>query len=79
MQMLLDLLHHLIEPLLDHPEDLNIDHLDTEDVDIFLISARESDRGHLLGREGKTADSLRTIMQRAGDLADRDIVIDILD
>ena len=77
--MLLDLLHHLIEPLLDHPEDLEIDHLDTEDVDIFLVSASEGDRGYLLGRDGRTADSLRNLIQRAGELADREVVIDVLD
>ncbi|GEM_PF-1657212 len=77
--MLLDLLYHLIEPLLDHPEKLEINHLDTKDVDIFLISASESDRGYLLGRDGRTADSLRHLVQRAGDLTDREVVIDILD
>lgn len=77
--MLLDLIRHLVEPLLDHPADLDIDHLDTEDVDIFLISASESDRGYLLGRDGNTADSLRTLIQRAGEMTGRDVVIDILD
>jgi len=76
---LLDLINHLVEPLLDHPENLKVDHLDTEDVDIFLISAAESDRGYLLGREGSTADSLRALVQRAGEMTDRDVVIDILD
>ncbi len=76
---MLDLINYLVEPLLDHPEDLNVDHLDTEDVDIFLISAAESDRGYLLGREGNTADALRALVQRAGKITGRDVVIDILD
>lgn len=74
-----DLLFHLVEPLLDHPEDLQVDHIETQEVDIFLISVPESDRGHLLGRDGKTADSLRTVVKRAGELEDRDIVVDVLD
>ena len=77
--MSLELLYHLIEPLLDHPENLRVDHIDTEDVDIFLISVPEGDRGHLLGRDGKTADSLRTVLNRAGELIGRDVVVDILD
>ncbi len=77
--MTLDLLYHLIEPLLDHPEDLQIDHIDTEEADIFLISVPEGDRGHLLGRDGKTADSLRAVVRRAGELEDRDVVVDVLD
>ncbi len=77
--MSLELLHHLIEPLLDHPENLRIDHIDTEEVDIFLISVPEEDRGHLLGRDGKTADSLRAVVSRAGELEGRDVVVDILD
>ncbi len=77
--MSLELLYHLIEPLLDHPEKLRIDHIDTEEVDIFLISVPEADRGHLLGRDGKTADSLRSVVNRVGELEGRDVVVDILD
>ena len=74
-----ELLYHLIEPLLDHPENLRIDHIDTEEVDIFLISVPKGDRGHLLGRDGKTADSLRSVVNRAGELKGRGVVVDILD
>lgn len=74
-----DLLCHLIEPLLDHPENLQIDHIDTEEIDIFLISVLDADRGHLLGRNGKTADSLRAVVKRAGELEGRDVVVDVLD
>lgn len=77
--MTLDPLCHLIEPLLDHPEDLQVDHIDTEEADIFLISVPEGDRGHILGRDGKTADSLRAVVRRAGELEDRDVVVDVLD
>lgn len=77
--MLLELLKHLINPLVDHPDKVQVDHLDTEKVDIFLVSVPQGDRGHVLGREGKTADEIRNLMQYAAELFDREVVIDILD
>ncbi|MFP4588344.1 MAG: KH domain-containing protein [Candidatus Bipolaricaulota bacterium] len=77
--MLHRLLAHLLKPLVDHPDRIEIDHIDTEDVDIFLVSVPESDRGHVLGRDGQTAEILREIMGSAAKSQDRDVVIDILD
>ena len=77
--MLFELLKHLLLPLVDSPGQVEIDHLDTLEVDIFLISVAERDRGHVLGRNGKTADALRTVMQEAAITVDREVVIDILD
>ena len=77
--MLPELLRHLVTPLLDNPEKAKIDHIDTENTDIFLLSVAEEDRGHILGKDGKTADSIRTMMNRVGEHYERDIVLDILD
>ncbi len=66
-------------PLVDSPEGVKIDHLDTKKADIFLISVSEGDRGHVLGRNGKTADALRTVMKETAASEDREVVIDILD
>jgi len=77
--MLLKLLRHLLIPLLEDPSNLSIDHLDTPEVDVFLISVAQGDRGHVLGREGKTADAVRGLVKRAAETVDRDVVIDILD
>ena len=77
--MLLETLRHLVTPLVDKPEKIHIDHLDTESADIFLLSVAEEDRGHVLGRDGKTADSIRVILSRLGEKIERDVVLDILD
>lgn len=77
--MLPKLLQHLLFSLVDSPEKVKIDHLDTRSADIFLISVAEGDRGHVLGKQGKTADALRAVMKEAAACLDREVVIDILD
>lgn len=77
--MLVKLLHHLLHPLVDQPDKLQVDHVETKDLDIFLVTVPETDRGHVLGRDGKTADAIRTIMTRVAETMERDVVIDVLD
>lgn len=77
--MLPQVLRHLIFPLVDYPDQVQIDHVYTQHVDIFLLLVAEEDRGYVLGRDGQTADALRAIMRRCAESYERDIVIDILD
>jgi hypothetical protein len=69
----------LVRSLIERPEALKIDRIETERVDIFFLHIAEADRGRLLGKGGRTIDALRTFLEAAAVRVDRDVVVEIIE
>jgi predicted RNA-binding protein YlqC (UPF0109 family) len=69
----------LVHSLIECPEALKIDRIETERVDIFFLRVAESDRGRLLGKGGRTIDAIRALLEAAAARVDRDVVVEILE
>jgi predicted RNA-binding protein YlqC (UPF0109 family) len=62
MDFVKDLLDHILECLVDHPESLGVDYfIGTNNVTIE-VKCDSKDFGKLLGKKGRTADAIRTIL-----------------
>ncbi|HDJ29821.1 MAG TPA: KH domain-containing protein [Candidatus Acetothermia bacterium] len=77
--MLYRLLLFLVRSLVDDPERVRIDRIETEKVDIFFIQVGKEDRGRILGRGGRTISALRTFLEGVAARLDREIVIELAD
>jgi len=73
------LLLFLVRSLVDDPERVRIDRIETEKVDIFFIRVGKEDRGRILGRRGRTISALRTFLEGVAARLDREIVIELAD
>ena len=60
------LLHKIISALVDRPEFLSIKAIATEDGATFTIDAHPDDTGKLIGKQGRNAKSIRTLLGAAG-------------
>ena len=61
---LISFTENLIKPLVKEPEMVSVQEFGGDDEDILLeIIVHESDMGAIIGRAGKMAGSLRTIIQ----------------
>jgi predicted RNA-binding protein YlqC (UPF0109 family) len=69
----------LVHSLIERPEALKIDRIETERVDIFFLHVAESDRGRLLGKGGRTIDALRLFLEAAAVRVDREVVVEIIE
>lgn len=71
------ILEHLIKGIVDHPDDVRIDVRETSRGDILEVRVNPSDLGRVIGRSGRTAQALRTVM---GALTEgRRVRIDVID
>ena len=61
-----ELLHKIVSALADRPEFLSIKAMPTEDGVAFTVDAHPDDRGKLIGRQGRNAKSIRTLLSAAG-------------
>ena len=61
-----DLVELVAKSLVDHPDKVNVTQLDGEQTTILELRVDPSDLGKVIGRQGRTARALRTILGAAG-------------
>lgn len=61
--MLADALEHLVRGIVDHPDDVRVRSRENRRGKSFEVRVNKSDFGRVIGRSGRTAQSLRTIVK----------------
>jgi uncharacterized protein len=75
-----ELLEYLAEGLVDEPEQVSVERFDESDGTIVLeLSVAPDDYGKIIGRGGRTAQALRTIVKAAAARDGQRVLIDIVD
>ena len=75
-----ELLEYLARTLVDHPEQVEVSEFnEDEDTVVLELSVAESDRGKVIGRQGRTAKALRGIMKAGGIKEGKRVLVEIVD
>lgn len=75
--MLRELLDYLLRSLVDHPQDVEVDCVETAEVTLFYVWARKGDLGRILGKRGQTVEDIRKVMGAAARRQGREVIIDV--
>lgn len=80
MDELADLLGFLARRLVANPEAVKVERFEEDDGTVVLeLAVADEDYGKVIGRGGRTASALRTVVKAAGGRADRRVLVDIVD
>ncbi|MGZ4323511.1 MAG: KH domain-containing protein [Solirubrobacteraceae bacterium] len=75
-----ELLEYLARGLVDNPDEVRVRELEEEDGTIVLeLSVADDDYGNVIGRGGRTASALRTVIKTAAVKDKRRVFVDIVD
>jgi uncharacterized protein len=75
-----ELLEHLAQGLVDRPDEVSVTELQERDGSTLLeLSVAEDDYGKIIGRGGRTAAALRTVVKFAAARNERRVFVDIVD
>ncbi|MGH2893100.1 MAG: KH domain-containing protein [Solirubrobacteraceae bacterium] len=75
-----DLLEYLAKGLVEHPDAVEITEIEEGDGTLVLeLSVDEDDYGSVIGRGGRTAMALRTVIKAAAVKEKRRVFVDIVD
>ena len=64
--MLADALEHLVRGIVQHPDDVSVRDKQTRRGDLLEVRVNPEDLGKVIGRNGRTATSLRTVIGALG-------------
>jgi predicted RNA-binding protein YlqC (UPF0109 family) len=73
------LIETMAKALVDKPEDVNVTEVEGEKTTVFELRVAENDLGKVIGKQGKTARSMRTILSAAGTKLGKRCVLEILE
>jgi len=75
-----DLLEYLARAIVDEPEQVKVAEVEEQDGTLVLeLSVGDDDYGKVIGRGGRTAQALRTVVKAASVRENRRVLVDIVD
>ena len=75
-----ELLEYLARGLVERPDEVEVTELHEDDGSIVLeLSVGDNDYGNVIGRGGRTASALRTVIKTAATKDKRRVFVDIVD
>ncbi|HEV2342245.1 MAG TPA: KH domain-containing protein, partial [Candidatus Acidoferrales bacterium] len=64
--MIKELVESIAKALVDHPEQVIVNSIEGEQVTVLELRVAQDDLGKVIGRQGRTAKSIRTLLGAAG-------------
>jgi predicted RNA-binding protein YlqC (UPF0109 family) len=75
-----ELLVYLAQQLVDEPEKVEVEQFEEDDGTLVLeLSVADDDYGKVIGRGGRTAQALRTVVKAAAVKDNRRVLLDIVE
>jgi predicted RNA-binding protein YlqC (UPF0109 family) len=79
MSAMKDLLVEIAKALVDNPEDVSVNEVEGEQTTVLELRVRNEDLGKVIGRQGRTARAIRTLLAAAGMKIQKRFVLEILE
>jgi uncharacterized protein len=72
-------LEFVARQLVDHPDDVRVETVEEDRQTVLNLYVHDDDLGKVIGKHGRTAKALRTLIKAAGSLEDRNVTVEIVD
>ncbi|HWP57299.1 MAG TPA: KH domain-containing protein [Candidatus Acidoferrales bacterium] len=74
-----ELVQYLAKSLVSHPEAVEVKETQGETASVLELKVAKEDLGRIIGKQGRTAKSIRTILNAAASRANRKVVLEIVE
>jgi len=73
------LVEYLARRLVENPDAVSVEELEEDDALVIRLRVAAEDVGRVIGRGGRIARALRTVVRASGARGDRRVVLEIVD
>ncbi len=74
-----DLIKYIAEALVDYPEQVEVSEVEGEQTSVIELKVAKDDLGKVIGKQGRTARSIRTILGAASAKIKKRCVLEIIE
>ncbi len=72
------LIEYIAKSLVDHPEEVQVSEVEGEQTTVLELKVSKEDLGKVIGKQGRIAKAIRTVVKAAGVHEDKKIVVEIV-
>ncbi|MBE9572566.1 MAG: RNA-binding protein [Desulfobacteraceae bacterium 4484_190.2] len=74
-----DLIAYIAKALVDKPEEVNVTEIEGEQTSVIELKVAKEDLGKVIGKQGRTARAMRTILSAASTKIRKRSVLEIIE
>ena len=78
-ESLKELVEYIAKVLVDHPEQVKVHEVQGENTSVLELTVAKEDMGKIIGKQGRTAVAIRTILNNAAMKIRRRCVLEIVE
>ena len=76
--MLLTLLEYLVVGLVNKPDKIRIERIESPKAELFYLSVAREDMGRLVGRRGRTVEAIRRVVHAMATQLGKEAIVDVV-
>ena len=73
-----DLVELIAKALVDHPDQVQVTETETDKSIVIELRVAPEDMGKVIGKQGRIANAIRSIVKSAANREDKKVIVDIL-
>ena len=73
-----ELVEVLAKALVDHPEEVSVTETDKDNATVIELRVASSDMGKVIGKQGRIAKAIRSLVKAADSKDDKKVVVEIV-
>jgi len=74
-----ELVQYLAKLLVNNPDAVEVAENEVADAAVFQLKVAKDDLGRIIGKQGRTAKSIRTILNAAASKTNRKVILEIVE
>lgn len=74
-----ELVQYLAKSLVSNPEAVEVKEILSDDASVLELKVAKEDLGRIIGKQGRTAKSIRTLLNAAASRGNRKVVLEIVE
>ncbi|MCK4986957.1 MAG: KH domain-containing protein [Desulfobacterales bacterium] len=74
-----DLINYIAQALVDHPEEVSVTEVEGNQTSVLELKVAKEDLGKVIGKQGRTARAMRTILGAASAKIKKRTVLEIIE
>ncbi len=74
-----ELVEVIAKSLVDHPEEVSVTETEKEHVIVLELHVAQTDMGKVIGKQGRIAKAIRSVVKAAASREDKKVVVEIVE
>ena len=74
-----DLITEIVKALVDQPEQVSVNEIEGKNTNVLELRVAKSDMGKVIGKQGRNAQAIRTILNAASGKTGKRYILEILE